>query len=126
LYYGKQGREMLFGFIWPEAGAVYLITEPTTTYKVSQDRLSPKQWYHLALTWGDGGMRLLLDGSEVGSNPYREGPPAMGPDCPFSLGHGNFEGVIDEVRVWRTVRSEAQVRQTLFEHLNGREEGLLG
>lgn len=37
-----------------------------------------------------------------------------------------FQGAIDEVRIWRAVRSEEQIREAYSRRLNGSEPGLLG
>jgi len=42
------------------------------------------------------------------------------------LGLGNFQGLIDEVRVWNVARSEAAIQSTMNTPLIGNEPGLVG
>ena len=36
-----------------------------------------------------------------------------------------LDGQLDEVRLWRVARTEAEIREHMFESLTGREEGLV-
>src|SRR5262249_27307850 len=41
-------------------------------------------------------------------------------------GDEDFDGQMAEVRVWNIARSEAQIRETMFQRLTGKEPGLFG
>lgn len=43
-----------------------------------------------------------------------------------SFSYGNFDGVIDEVRIWNIVRSESQIRDHMNHYLGGEPDGLQG
>jgi hypothetical protein len=49
----------------------------------------------------------------------------LGGNAENMLGFQGFRGRMDEVRLWRTARSEAQIRENLLTRLTGQEEGLL-
>jgi len=104
------------------------------------DLLPTNQWLHLAaVVAGPGGSRLYLNGMLLSSNevaaPWKpsrlpplknylgrrvvKGVPNAGPST-------ELDGQMDEVRVWNVARSEEQIRQTMFQRLTGREEGLVG
>src|SRR5262249_20603936 len=38
----------------------------------------------------------------------------------------DFEGRMDEIRVWSVARNAAQIRETMFQRLTGQEAGLVG
>ncbi|MFO7907651.1 MAG: right-handed parallel beta-helix repeat-containing protein, partial [Pirellulaceae bacterium] len=78
---------------------------------------------------------------EVGVTFYKNGQPALVPhlatdesDSPLAIGatpggfHGgqHFDGTIDELRVWNTPRTGAEIRQQMYRALDGTELGLLG
>jgi hypothetical protein len=69
-------------------------------------------WTHLAMTWSGGSMKLFVDGAEVASGPA---PAALTNGTgPLRIGGGSvagrfFSGVIDEVRIFSTARSAAEI-----------------
>ena len=50
--------------------------------------LAPDTWYHVAFTFGSGGMKLFLDGVEVDTDSYTGGLSTT------SGGSGNFEPIV--------------------------------
>ena len=98
--------------------------------------LSLGRWIHLAATSGKDGLSLFVDGVPISTNifPSQASFPSLGKEN--YLGRSNlkadqtndtyFHGQMDEVRVWKGVRSETQIRETMAAHLTGREPGLIG
>ena len=96
------------------------------------------EWLHLAVVVRPDQLKLYLNGVLLSEQLVSE--PDMFRSSEFSrsnlLGHSNakkvwvndqdFHGKMDEVRVWRVARNEEQIRQTMFQRLTGREEGLVG
>jgi hypothetical protein len=74
--------------------------------------LGTATWTHLAMTWGAGTLRLYVDGAEVASQPapaglaLGNGPLRIGGN---SVGGQFFSGLIDEVRVYSTARTAAEI-----------------
>jgi signal transduction histidine kinase len=91
-------------------------------------------WYHLAGVIGADGMKLYLNGWLLDSNNYTGGFNKTLPTALFRIGEtvsvndppAAFEGMIDEVRLWNTVRTAADIRANLHHRLNGDEPGLIG
>ena len=98
--------------------------------------LSVGRWIHLAATSGKDGLNLFVDGVPVSANIVRSQVSMAGMEKRNYLGRSNFKvahtndadfhGQMDEVRVWKGVRSEAQIRETMAAHLTGHEPGLIG
>jgi len=94
--------------------------------------LRTQQWCHVAAVSGPGGMKVYLNGALAGSDPYTGSFARLNNGNRFYLGQRvttndpptNFKGAIDEVRVWRVARTEAQIRETMFRRLTGQEPGL--
>jgi hypothetical protein len=62
----------------------------------------PGLWYHLAGTWGSGGINLYVNGDFKANNPYNAPPPStisnwIGASV---LDHASFNGLIDEVEIF--------------------------
>src|SRR5262245_58164223 len=90
------------------------------------------EWYHVAAVAGRDGMKLFLDGGLLGTNSFTGGFSVVksGARCRLGRSVVDIEPLVDgqlaEVRVWKVARSEAQIRQTMFQRLKGNEPGLAG
>lgn len=93
--------------------------------------LTPDTWQHVAATYQAGSLRLYIGGR---LDRVAHGVIApMNSTRPLSIGHEGppfngwqYAGAIDEVRVWRTARTERQLQETAARPLSGREAGLVG
>ena len=105
---------------WEWIGSGYVVPERT--------------WAHLALTYSASAQlfQLFADGVLVFSTA---GMGEIGDRWPtyndFKIGaritqDQHFDGLIDEVRVWNIVRTEAEIRATMNTSLQGNEPGLAG
>jgi ligand-binding sensor domain-containing protein len=97
--------------------------------------LSLDKWTHIAVVAGAGGLSLFVDGALIATNATHSAFSATGLGKGNYLGRSNFKaaytdadfhGQMDEVRVWRGARTEAQIRENMFRNLTGKEEGLAG
>ena len=89
-------------------------------------------WYHVAVVSGSAGLWLYVDGALIATNEYSGSFSSLKSGARFRLGRSVVDrepfvdALIDEVRVWRVARTGAQIRETLFQKLNGQESGLVG
>ncbi|MHC1737071.1 MAG: LamG-like jellyroll fold domain-containing protein [Ignavibacteriaceae bacterium] len=91
------------------------------------------KWTHLAGTYDGSTAKLYVNGSLVKSSPSTSSIGST--DLPLVIGnHGNtvggdftrpFIGSIDEVRIWNTVRTEAEIKASMYKELAGNETNLL-
>ena len=96
------------------------------------DMVDLGEWCHVALVTGSGGMKLFFNGELVASDPFT-GSPADLKAIHFYLGReswsenrdSNFQGQIDEVRIWKVVRTEEEIRGHMMESLTGEEDNLV-
>ncbi|MFH0766261.1 MAG: LamG-like jellyroll fold domain-containing protein [Calditrichota bacterium] len=94
-------------------------------------RVELNRWTHVAATFDGRSVRNYVDG-QLTSTVARAGNMSAS-DSLLYLGTRplagfihNFDGLIDEVRVWSVIRTEAQLRANMNIMLSGREEGLRG
>ena len=109
-------------FIYDHEHQLHIVRMPTD--------LPPDTWCHMALVSGAGGMRFYINGALVGTDPFEGSFAAIGNGEENYLGKSHWEenldfsGALDEVRVWSTARSQAEIRQTMHQRLHGGEENL--
>ncbi len=101
----------------------------------STNYLAPENaWSHLAFTYDHGLIRFLANGSlaysrngagTIGDNAANVDDFSIGDRQIFALRH-NFQGQIDEVRVWNIARSQQEIAAAMNRPLTGLEAGLVG
>ena len=98
----------------------------------SSANIDDDQWHHVAGVRDFGNdIRMYVDGVEV----YSYGSDSEGsftvanntmigrnPSSSFAL---NFDGLIDDVRIWNTARTPQQIRDNMCKTLVGNEDGLV-
>jgi hypothetical protein len=100
------------------------------------DFLPAYRWIHIAVTAGAKGFSLYVNGILVGTNDPPDEFSSTGLEKRNYLGRSNFKarytadadfhGQMTEVRVWKGVRTAAEIRENMFKRLTGNEEGLAG
>ncbi len=106
---------------------------PGWTWTASSFAPTLNQWTHVAVSYNNGQIQIYADGLLVDSI---NGSGAIGDIYPgqenLTIGGRQnaatqrFIGAIDEVRIWNTVRSGAQVSANFDQTLLGNEAGLVG
>ncbi len=91
------------------------------------------QWTHVAVTYNSGAINTYINGALVhsynGTGNIGDTYPALNT---LTIGarenatDQRFQGLIDEVRVWNTARSGAQIAASYDQTLSGAEAGLVG
>lgn len=100
---------------------------------VSYD-LGTGTWHHVVVTYSDASdeVRFYVDGSQVGpAQSFTVSISATGEDFIIGAEHprcgtNNFDGLIDDVRVWTHVRTGVEIADSYRGELTGNEEGLVG
>ncbi|MEY2409881.1 MAG: hypothetical protein QOF48_2551, partial [Verrucomicrobiota bacterium] len=83
------------------------------------------EWTHVAAVIGPEGARLYANGIQGGASSNLN-LSQLDANIENQLGGRNgFAGMLDEVRLWRTTRTDSEIRQNMNRRLTGREKGLL-
>jgi Concanavalin A-like lectin/glucanases superfamily/Carboxypeptidase regulatory-like domain/FlgD Ig-like domain len=97
----------------------------------SQGDIPVGEWTHVAGTFDGSTLKIYINGVEAGSS-YFSGSIVTS-SCNFYIGgHWNnyvnrqWNGMIDEVRVWDICRTESEISENMENPLTGAETGLVG
>lgn len=93
--------------------------------------LNDNAWHHVACVHDadEDEIRIYIDGDLEGVTPYAGISDISNPDS-LSFGAGAtsgswFGGQLDEIRIWDVVRDSTQIREAMYEQLDGEEVGLV-
>ena len=78
----------------------------------------PNTWYHLAFTWGNGELKMFLNGRFITKKTYNQVLSAI-PLNQFSVGGpsfgSGFKGLIDEFRISKVPRTDGEIGQDFLQ-----------
>ncbi len=110
-------------------------------YSGSSNTVNDGEWHHVAAVYDGTDKIIYIDGTEVArsTNPHGGNNIGTGTDRFGFIGDGSeansfngsrnnlyYDGSIDEVRIWNSVRSAAQISSNMDTCLAGNESGLVG
>src|SRR4051794_27084561 len=113
-------------------GRLRLVTNNGITQSIilSNGTLGDRTWHHVAATFSRGTVKLYLNGAldktvtGVLTPLVSTEPVAFGREGNYP--GGTLNGSIDEIRIWKVVRSKSQIARSLTKRLLGTETGLVG
>jgi len=99
-----------------------LVTPSTTTELQSNANINNAAWHHLAATYDGSKLRLYVDGvlddslAQGGiSIPTSGGTLSLGAR---PAGENQFDGLIDDVRIWARARTQAEIQASMNQALS--------
>ncbi|MDC8003313.1 HYR domain-containing protein [Aureisphaera galaxeae] len=116
--------------IYPSGGLGWSVNGNSPTDQVVTVNFNTNQWYHIAVSYSStaGTVDFYVDGNLVSSRTYSNAGIVRG-DRPYTIGSWNnsrrFDGSMDEIRVWNTARTQAEIQASMNAQLSGSETGLL-
>lgn len=132
------GDKRTFGFfLFNDSGTYKLraIYSTDGTFQAANDvstawTPSTGVWYHVAVvfTAATPKIQFFVDGAQQGGDLSPSGTSLFALDEKLHLGSfiGTFfDGILDDVRIWSTVRSGAQISANMSVELTGAESGLV-
>jgi len=115
------------GFFWKE-GILYQVGEGRNLSPITTS------WTHIASTYDGDRFALYINGQQVDVRLPTVGDLESN-DHEVSIGGRQswngiydwvFNGLIDEVRIWKVARTQEEIQATMYTPLSGNEEGLVG
>jgi len=85
--------------------------------------ITPRAWNHIAVTFDGTTMRLFVNGEQVHSSQAAAGMTPISEPVRY-IGE-NFQGKIDEVRMWNVARTQDEIQANMNKTLVGNETGLV-
>ncbi len=83
-------------------------------------------WHHVAVVVESGvGQCIYVDGEQVASGTKDHSDFDWDSSLDLGFSDGYFEGEIEEVRLWNIVRTETQIRESMYLPLTRNENGLI-
>ena len=111
---------------------LYLSLKTAGAMQISRNGdFADRGWHHLAGTFDGQIMTLYINGVKRASLPLEKNDEIITEDCSLQIGAwpGNrafHSGLIDEVRLWKVARTQAEIQAAMNSPLTGKEEGLAG
>lgn len=104
----------------------------TNVSATSTDAIPVGVWSHIAMSWSSGGyLKGYINGKEVinvssGSFSITNTNKMIIGMAPWdNLNQGQFNGKMDEVRVWNDIRTQDEIKANMHRELAGTESGLV-
>ena len=95
----------------------------TYYYAIVKDLISTPGWYHVATTFDGSNYKLFVNGSEVYNYSGAAGISPI--NTPVKSIGTQFQGKIDEVRMWNVARTESEIKADMDKQLTGSETNLV-
>ena len=94
----------------------------------SKTLFNDNQFHHVALVKNNTKLLLYIDGTEEANQTDNNTNPTKNTEPLYFGTHTspNFEGEIDEVRIWKIARTESDIKADMGRQLHGQEAGLVG
>jgi hypothetical protein len=88
--------------------------------------LTLNTWNHVAVTFDSQDYILYVNGEQVHNNDNAAGKSPVNQPVSYigRVENYYFQGQIDEVRIWNTARTQAEIQADMYESLEGTESGL--
>ncbi|MBI5215123.1 MAG: T9SS type A sorting domain-containing protein [Ignavibacteriae bacterium] len=120
-----------------DAGRIYFHGHNGVQAASSFRTLEISRWYHLAVVFTATNVQFFIDGKmdntvfgnySIPHNTDPENPTFVKSTIGAwrGLNTGYFTGIMDDIRVWDTTRTEKELRRDMKRILNGDEPGLVG
>ncbi|MFH1196301.1 MAG: S8 family serine peptidase [bacterium] len=104
------------------------------SYKEAAYNFQTNRWYHVAVSYdkSQNKVKFFVNGEKIKEEPYAEDiPDTQQFNSPlfigvnYSGGDEFSDGIIDELRIWNTARTDQQIMDNMFKKISGSPSGLV-
>lgn len=126
-----QGPDSGFAFRCGANGTLSFVISIDNTWIEAQTPaiMNVEQWHHVAIVVGEGTLTLYIDGEALGNQTFDGEISISTQDLNIGASPGfgdrHFDGIIDELRIWDTARSGADIAANSDVALTGSEDNLV-
>lgn len=100
-------------------------TGQIVSYDLVTNNIGTNKWFHIALTWQNGGNKnLYINGNLVSSNSASYISAGNLFLAGGNAGNTKGKGKYSDFRIWNTLRTQQQIQDNMYKRLRGNEEGL--
>ncbi|TYA89162.1 LamG-like jellyroll fold domain-containing protein, partial [Seonamhaeicola marinus] len=107
----------------------FIINDGSGLKQVDFEAAQVGTWTHVAGVWDGSEMRIYIDGTLKDTTTGVIGAGLIANNNPVTMGRNNinenFDGDIDEVRIWTVARTQSEINTSKNTGLLGSESGLL-
>jgi hypothetical protein len=96
---------------------------------ISSTNLSLKKWTHIAATYDQSSIKIYVDGTQTANASFSNALPAGNERWLIGKNWTSpnyFPGTIDEIRIWNTARSQADIQANKNNIISTSSAGLVG
>jgi hypothetical protein len=125
-YGAPSGDRFVFSLFGPDYAAAFNING----YVVKSNGLSLEKWIHVAGTFNGEEIKIYVNGdlnntlNHLDSLNVTESNLCFGNNDSLSI--RQFDGYIDEIRIWNVSRSQVEINESMNKRLTGSETGIIG
>jgi len=128
----NQGPDRGYAFRCGEGGILSFVTSVDNVWEeaLTAPIMNLNQWHHVAVTVNNKVITLYVDGQASASHTF-SGNPTDSPDLSMNIGESagfpgrHFSGLMDEIRIWNTSRTQAELKDNMTRDLTGSEDNLV-
>jgi len=110
-------------------GKVVFETQNTSAQSITS--VTWDEWQHLAVTYNGNALKMYINGialilaDSMAVNLQNSPTPCYLGDIPAYIGNANYNGSLDELRVWNYARTESEIQSNMNCQLSQAQPGLV-
>lgn len=122
---GPLGDRIVFALFEPDSSVHLNING----YSTRSNPLPLNEWIHVAGTYNSEEIKIFVNGDSINSTIHQDRIDVTLSDLYIgnddSLTNRQFDGYLDEIRIWNKCLDKVQIRYTMDKILTGKEAGLI-
>jgi hypothetical protein len=94
--------------------------------KIFSGALTANEWHQVAVSFNGTSLKVYVDGQlKDSTDDFAGQTPAVGEQLNIGKGEQVFQGKLDDLRIWKTSRTQEEIQYNQYRTLSGTEPGLV-